>query len=163
MIKDVIPVLIFIVFTFLSGYKIGSDMNQRTHEKQQAKLNIQIEDLREEYRKKREEHQKTQSELLSEMEKLQNEHKTVVSSLRLTFDDRLLESEKRSSIYRARAEHAGTECRSLAEHTSRLDRSLTEGRELVKEFREDLKQCRLMSEHLIDLIENDRNHFDGNR
>lgn len=159
--REAILVAIGMFAIFLVGMKIGSDIESNKHSQEKLQIAQQTAELVRMYNLRLEEHAKKQTDLVQELNDAKQKHQTVVSNLRSEFSVRMLESENRGKIYRNRAEAAGAECRALAEHTSRLDRSLTEGRELVKEFRADLEQCRVAAYHFMDIIQNDRNHFDG--
>lgn len=161
-VKNVLLSVVSLAVLFLYGYTLGSQKQKDIYEKREKELNHQIALMKEDYRKKVEEHAKNQRQLLQDIEDTKREHEDFIADLRDEFSDRMLQSEKRGNIYRARAESAGAECRQLAEHAARLDQSLTEGRELVKEFRADLEQCRVSAHIFTDIIMNDRNHFDGN-
>lgn len=160
-IREIIIVAVGIIAIFLGGMKIGADRENTKYTKEKMKIQEQTAELIQQYRERVEEHAKKQTDLVQELKDAKQKHQTIVSDLRSEFSVRMLESENRGKIYRNRAEAAGAECRALAEHTTRLDRSLTEGRELVKEFRADLEQCRVAAHHFVDIIQNDRNHFDG--
>lgn len=161
MIRETIVVAVGMIIIFLCGMKIGADRESIKYSKEKMRIYEQTAELIQQYRERVEEHAKKQLDLIQELNDAKQRHQTIVSNLRSEFSDRMLESENRGKIYRNRAEAAGAECRALAEHTARLDRSLTEGRELVKEFRADLEQCRVAAQHFTDIIQNDRNHFDG--
>lgn len=161
-VKGILLTIVSLAVLILYGYTLGSTKQKEIHEKKEKELKYQITLLKENYRKRVEEHAKNQRQLLQEIEDTKREHENFVADLRNEFSNRMLQSEKRGNIYRARAESAGAECRQLAEHAARLDRSLTEGRELVKEFRADLEQCRVSAQKFTGIILNDRNHFDGN-
>lgn len=161
MIREIIIVAVGMIIIFLVGMKIGADMQSAKYTKEKMRIQEQTAELIQQYRERVEEHTKKQLELVQELNDVKQQHQTIVSNLRSEFSARMLESENRGKIYRNRAEAAGSECRALAEHAARLDRSLTEGRELVKEFRADLEQCRVAAHHFVDIIQNDRNHFDG--
>ena len=161
LIREVIIVAVGMIVIFLGGMKIGADRESTKYTKEKIKIYEQTAELIQQYRARVEEHAKKQADLIQELNDAKEKHQTIVSNLRSEFSVRMLESENRGKIYRKRAEIAGAECGALAEHTAKLDRSLTEGRELVKEFRADLEQCRVAARHFIDIIQNDRNHFDG--
>lgn len=161
LIREILVVAVGMIIIFLGGMKIGADRESTKYTKEKMKIQEQTAELIQQYREKVEEHAKRQLDLIQELNDAKQRHQTIVSNLRSEFSVRMLESENRGKIYRNRAETAGAECRALAEHTARLDQSLTEGRELVKEFRADLEQCKVAAYHFMDIIQNDRNHFDG--
>lgn len=159
--REAIVVALGMVAIFLGGMKIGTNIESNKYSQEKLQIAQQTAELVRKYNLRLEEHAKRQANLVQELNDAKQKHQTIVSNLRSEFSGRMLESENRGKIYRDRAEAAGAECRELAEHTARLDRSLTEGRELVKEFRADLEQCRVAAQHFTDIIQNDRNHFDG--
>lgn len=55
------------------------------------------------------------------------------------YDVRLLQSTERADIYRRQANSTASDRNRLANHAAKLDRSLTEGRQLVTELRELVK------------------------
>lgn len=75
-----------------------------------------------------------------------------LADIRSSYDDRLSESSMREQLYRKQSRGSELERQRLAEQATRLDRSLSEGRLLVKEFREHLELCRRHNEALIDRI-----------
>lgn len=159
--RETIVVAVGMIFIFLCGIKVGADRESTKYSREKIRIYEQTAELIQQYRERVEEHSKIQANLLQELNNAKQKYEIHVTNLRNEFSDRMLESENRGKIYRKRAEVAGAECEALAEHTARLDRSLTEGRELVKEFRADLEQCRVAAHHFTDIIQNDRNHFDG--
>ena len=90
------------------------------------------------------------------MEKVKNEHENAIAAVHAEYVDRLHESDSRAGTYQRLSQGAAAERASLASYAAQLDRSLTEGRSLVRELRETV---RLRDEQLIVLgkqLENDR-------
>jgi hypothetical protein len=74
-----------------------------------------------------------------ELALLRKNHATDLSNQRTIYEQRLLQSARRSEVYQSQAEASVASCRDLASHAARLDRALEEGRGLVEEFRETLR------------------------
>lgn len=154
--------LILVVFLgSLAGYKYGSVVTENKYILELQEISDESDRLRESIRKKNTDHQIAQEEHLLEIQKLRGNYEDTINNLTSEYDSRLLESEKRSNLYRERFAPTSTECEILAEHTSRLDRTLTEGRELVKRLREHIKQSELTYSEVIKYLINDRNHLNG--
>lgn len=153
--------ILVVILGSLGGYKYGSVITENKYILELQEISDQSDKLRESLRKKNTEHQIAQEEHLLEIQKLRGNYENTINSLTSEYDSRLLESEKRSSLYRERFAPTSTECEILAEHTSRLDRTLTEGRELVKRLREHIKQSELTYSEVIKYLINDRNHLNG--
>ena len=66
-------------------------------------------------------------------------YEDTVNKLKSTHANELLKSEQRAELYKRYSEADKAKQRALAEHTARLDRSLTEGRELVKQLTEAIR------------------------
>lgn len=153
--------ILVVILGSLGGYKYGSVVTENKYILELQEISDQSDKLRETIRKKNTDHQTAQEEHLLEIQKLRGNYENTINSLTSEYDARLLESEKRSSVYRERFAPTSTECEILAEHTSRLDRTLTEGRELVKRLREHIKQSELTYSEVIKYLINDRNHLNG--
>lgn len=153
--------ILVVILGSLGGYKYGSVVTENKYILELQEISDQSDKLRESLRKKNIDHQIAQEEHLLEIQKLRGNYENTINSLTSEYDSRLLESEKRSSLYRERFASTSTECEILGEHTSRLDRTLTEGRELVKRLREHIKQSELTYSEVIKYLINDRNHLNG--
>lgn len=81
------------------------------------------------------------------------QHQVELANAKSDFDKRLLQSQNRADVYKRMSEAGGTECRDLASHAAELDRSLEQGRSLVRELRETLRfrdeQLRSVSAKLL--------------
>lgn len=62
-----------------------------------------------------------------------------INQLKSSYTDELLKSEQRAELYKRLSQSDQAKQRDLAIHTARLDRSLTEGRELVKQLTETIR------------------------
>lgn len=75
-----------------------------------------------------------------------------LADIKSSYADRLSESSMREQLYRKQGRGSELERQRLAEQAARLDRSLSEGRLLVREFRNNLELCRRHNDALIDRI-----------
>ena len=145
--KNSVKTKLLILAVFLGimalGYVAGSTKEKLDHEKKASEYAQTIATVREDLRKAREAHNQEQANHIFAMHKLKETHESTVRSIRNDLTGRLLKSEERGNLYRERVSSASLECRQLAEHTARLDRSLTEGRDLVREFRAHIKKHRV--------------------
>ena len=66
-------------------------------------------------------------------------YENTVTKLKSDYANELLNSEKRAELYLSYAKSDRAKQRDLAIHTAKLDRSLTEGRELVKQLTETIR------------------------
>lgn len=91
--------------------------------------------------------------LTHDLAKQETAHQVELARAKSEFDNRLLQSEKRASVYKRMSEAGSTECGNLASHAAELDRSLEQGRQLVRELRETLRyrdeQLRSVSAKLL--------------
>ena len=141
----------------LAGNLMGYNSAYKKYAKEITEYQQKINEKKEELRISRENHINSQNEFAQEIQEMKNEYETYVSTLINSFDDRMRESEERGRMYRERFTATSTQCGVLAEHASRLDRSLTEGRELVRRLREDLEQFKMMCRQGFDYLIQDRN------
>lgn len=139
------------------GYVAGKTLESNKYLTEKSGYLEAIAEKRQELKKLRDTHQEQQQDLLDQIEESKREYSNTVAVISSEFNDRMLESEKRSNLYRERLSTSSLECRQAAEQLSRLDRSLTEGRELVRELAEDLKQYKLASKQIMEYLANDRN------
>ncbi len=84
-----------------------------------------------------------------------------LTAQRTRYEQRLLQSAHRDEVYRDQAQASPASCLDLAGHAAKLDRSLEEGRGLVRELRETLglrdRQVILLGEQIM----SDRKLFEG--
>lgn len=111
--------------------------------------------------KERNKHLETESVRLSEenTERLKANEKAYQDALataRTEYDKRLRLSEGRAGIYRQQAEGSASERERLASHAAELDRTLEQGRSLVRELRETLGLRDSQIEALSNQIRTDR-------
>jgi len=73
------------------------------------------------------------------LQKASDDHQAELAALKRDYAQRLLDSQARAAIYQRQAASSPAECQRLASHTAELDRSLEEGRSLVRELRTALE------------------------
>ena len=143
----------FILFIYWKGYSAGSDNVLAKWKEEKIQTTQTINQLKEQYHEQEIIYTESTNRLLLELKNKEEAHKIELASLTSSFNDRLLESEQRSSIYKHLSETSKDKCRVLADHTARLDRQLTEGIRLVKELRTVIElrdtQLRTLNDQLI--------------
>lgn len=85
-------------------------------------------------------HQTETTRIADELAAQQAGYAKALDALRIDYANRLLQSAAREGIYQRKAQGSAVERDYLASHAARLDRSLEEGRSLVRELRETLGQ-----------------------
>lgn len=85
-------------------------------------------------------HQTRETELGDNLREVTEQYEASLASARNDFAGRLLLSEGRAGVYQRQANGSALEQQRLARHAAELDRSLEEGRGLVRELRETLGQ-----------------------
>lgn len=84
-------------------------------------------------------HQVEVLRLTGDLRNAEKKYEEVLRTVKRDYDNRLLQSKARSSVYERQASAGTFECRSLGSHTTELDRTLEEGRYLVEELRATLE------------------------
>lgn len=79
------------------------------------------------------------SSLSSDLTETRLKYENSINQLKSSYADELLKSQQRAELYQRLAQSDQAKQRDLAIHTARLDRSLTEGRELVKQLTETIR------------------------
>lgn len=153
--------IIGIVTVFIIGCFIGSDYQKTKNQKENIRNQQLLTKKIEENRVATQKHVSSQQELFLQIQTLRKDYEKKLADIQFDYADRLRESEQRSAIYRRQQAASSDECRALAEHASRLDRSLTEGRELVKRISGNLGQCEVIFKEAVQYLINDRNHLNG--
>lgn len=156
-IQFILGYIVVVCGVLLAGVLIGHSNASSKYIKENIEYQRKIDEKKEELRILRENHINSQNEFTQELQEMKHEYENYISSLVNSYDDRMRESEERGRMYRERFTASSTRCGVLAEHASKLDRSLTEGRELVRRLREDLEQLRLMCNQGFEYLIQDRN------
>lgn len=85
-------------------------------------------------------HSKEMTEIQDEYNQAQLRHSLAVDALQRDADKRLQLSETRANVYKRQSHGSSVEQERLAKHAAELDRTLEEGRHLVAELREAIRQ-----------------------
>ena len=109
----------------------------------------------------REAHQQREKELGDELKQAELDYETTLTGYRTDYASRLLLAEGRAGVYQRQARGSADEQQRLARHAAELDRSLEEGRALVRELGETLGQRDRTIHALGQIILNDRTLFTG--
>ena len=117
--------------------------------------------LKLDYENKEESHRKENRRISSELSQANLDHANAIANAQRDFDQRLRNVEQRAAIYQRQAQGGAIERGDLADHASRLDSTLEEGRSLVRELRETLGLRDRQIKSLSDQIRNDRVLFEG--
>ena len=91
--------------------------------------------------RKEAEHSTLSKENSDELARTQKEHEQAMVALRTDYTQRLLSSTNRANVYERMSRGTTLERDHLVQHTAELDRSLEEGRSLVRELGQTLRQC----------------------
>ncbi len=160
--------LLLLVLIVLLSFKLhscgvgqGRAEIQSAWDKQKAANLAEINRIKEENRTKEAEHRAENERIYNDLFKAERQHAVALSEQRAEFDRRLRSSEARAAKYKALSEAGPTERADLASYAARLDTSLEEGRDLVREFRETLGLRDRQIESLRDQINNDRKLING--
>ena len=149
-----------LLFVFvLLGYFVGVLHTTKQYTQMEIEYQEEINKIKDRLKDERNQHILKQQESLAAMTKLKESHEEAISVIQSQYTDRLLQSEQRGNLYRRKASTAGAEARELAEHAARLDRALTEGRELVRELREHIAQHRVAFTEVTSYLIEDRNQL----
>ena len=147
-----LAVVICLGSSYSLGYSSGSNDKQlewnediKSYEKKVKDLTKQLENQEKEYRAEN-------TRILLELNNAKKEYEKSIAVLDANYSDRLRESEARAKIYESQARAGNSQCRNLASHATKLDKCLTEGRELVKELSRTIElrdsQLRLLGEQI---------------
>ncbi|MFA7188454.1 MAG: hypothetical protein WC117_00030 [Sphaerochaetaceae bacterium] len=147
------------LFCFKFGEVVGESTVQKEWDKSVADYSAQVSKLKDGLHLKEIEHATKTEELTHALAQARINYENALASHRLDYDKRLLLVENRASTYRNQANGTADERDTLAEHAARLDRSLEEGRGLVRELGETIRQRELTITRLVQQIQLDRKLF----
>lgn len=116
--------------------------------------------LKDEYAVKEEAHRTENRRISSELSQANLDHANAIAAVHLDYAQRLRNVEQRAAIYQRQAQGGAIERGDLADHASRLDAALEEGRSLVRELRETLRLRDQQVQSLSNQIRNDRALFE---
>lgn len=125
--------VILMQYSLITGsYNAGYDACQSKYREELLKQQV-------ENQQKEQAFNETINNLTVNLTETRIRYENTVNKLKSTYADELLKSEQRAELYKRYSEADKAKQRALAEHTARLDRSLTEGRELVKQLTEAIR------------------------
>lgn len=125
--------VILMQYSLITGsYNAGYDACQSKYREELLKQQV-------ENQQKEQAFNETINNLTVSLTETRIRYENTVNKLKSTYANELLKSEQRAELYKRYSEADKAKQRALAEHTARLDRSLTEGRELVKQLTETIK------------------------
>ena len=150
--------ILMLLFTGL-GYLLGSTIVNNKYISIENEWKEEAARIKEEYVTLTNIHVGDQLLLQNELLEQTREYEKDINNIRSDHAGRMLNSEKRNSILRERAETSNPECRPITLHATRLDRSLEEGRGLVREFSRTLRQRELEINKVSNLLIRDRDHL----
>ena len=125
--------IILMQYSLITGsYNAGYDACQSKYREELLKQQV-------ENQQKEQAFNETINNLTVNLTETRIRYENTVNKLKSTHANELLKSEQRAELYKRYSETDKAKQRALAEHTARLDRSLTEGRELVKQLTETIR------------------------
>lgn len=125
--------IILMQYSLITGsYNAGYDACQSKYREELLKQQV-------ENQQKEQAFNETINNLTANLTETRIRYENTVNKLKSTHANELLKSEQRAELYKRYSETDKAKQRTLAEHTARLDRSLTEGRELVKQLTETIR------------------------
>lgn len=134
------------------GYSSGSNDKQLEWNEDIQSYQQKVRELTEQLKNQEKEYRAENTRILLELNNAKKDYEKSVAVLDANYSDRLREYEARAKIYESQAQSGKSQCRNLASYTTKLDKCLTEGRELVKELSRTIKlrdsQLRLLGEQI---------------
>lgn len=125
--------IILMQYSLITGaYNAGYDACQSKYREELLKQQV-------ENQQKEQAFNETINNLTVNLTETRIRYENTVNKLKSTHANELLKSEQRAELYKRYSEADKAKQRALAKHTARLDRSLTEGRELVKQLTEAIR------------------------
>lgn len=157
-------ILVLVIWTLASIHGAIKDSGraeiQALWDADKAQHALAIAALKDEYASKEETHRTENRRISSELSQANLDHAKALAAAQLDYTQRLRNVEQRAAIYQRQAQGGAAERGDLADHASRLDASLEEGRSLVRELRETLGLRDRQIHSLSDQIRNDRALFE---
>ena len=127
-------------YVYLCGKDDGKEVVQKKWDAEKKLYDTAIAGLKDHYGMLEAANRTKTEELTHDLAEAQKNHDVAIANAQSDFDKRLLKSQARADYYKRMSEGGSLECRNLASHAAELDRSLEEGRLVVRELRETLGQ-----------------------
>lgn len=138
--------------TYSLGYSSGSNDKQLEWNEDIQSYQQKVRELTEQLKNQEKEYRAENTRILLELNNAKKDYEKSVAVLDANYSDRLREYEARAKIYESQAQSGKSQCRNLASYTTKLDKCLTKGRELVKELSRTIElrdnQLRLLGEQI---------------
>ena len=125
-------------YVYLCGKYDGKEVVQKKWDAEKKLYDTAIAGLKDHYEMLEAANRTKTEELTHDLAEAQKNHDVAIANAQSDFDKRLLKSQARADYYKRMSEGGSLECRNLASHAAELDRSLEEGRLVVRELRETL-------------------------
>ena len=132
-------VLVCTSATFCTGYSAGSAKVKQQWVAEQKANTAKVNELKVNYEEQLNEYRQKTDSLSKEIYDTRTQYDNRIATIKSDYTNRLLSSEQRASVYKRMSEAGKCTSDDLSAYTAKLDRSLTEGRELVRELRELIK------------------------
>ena len=132
-------VLVCTSATFYTGYSAGSSEVKQQWVAEQKANTVKVNELKVNYEEQLNEYRQKTDSLSKEIYDTRTQYDNRIATIKSDYTNRLLNSEQRASVYKRMSEAGKCTSDDLSAYTAKLDRSLTEGRELVRELRELIK------------------------
>ena len=132
-------VLVCTSATFCVGYSAGSSEVKQQWVAEQKANTAKVNELKVNYEEQLNEYRQKTDSLSKEIYDTRTQYDDRIATIKSDYTNRLLNSEQRASVYKRMSEAGRCTSDDLSAYTAKLDRSLTEGRELVRELRELIK------------------------
>ena len=139
-------------YVYLCGKDDGKEVVQKKWDAEKKLYDTAIAGLKDHYGMLEAANRTKTEELTHDLAEAQKNHDVAIANAQSDFDKRLLKSQARADYYKRMSEGGSLECRNLASHAAELDRSLEEGRRVVKDLRTTVEQrdteIKLLGTHL---------------
>lgn len=142
--------------TYNAGETSGENKVQKKWDQAEDIKRTEIDTLKGEISVLVKQHKAAQEKLTDELALANARFEDELSGYRRDADSRLQQSNNRADVYQRQANGAASERDRLARHAAELDRSLEEGRALVRELGATLRQREVTIKALGGIILNDR-------
>lgn len=134
------------------SYSLGQKAVQAEWRKETIRVQSEMLKTEEIHKKSLQEYIVKNDRLQKEIVDVKKDYEAKLRNINDEYSVRLSESEQRAKIYKRMSEQGECQSTDLSDYTTKLDRSLTEGRQVVKLLRETLElrdnQLRQLGEHL---------------
>jgi len=147
---------ITVIISFIVGKDFGEEKIQAQFNEYKLEMSKKILEEKVRYDSLLSQHQAREAIYVSNLKLAKEEYEETINSLNDDLSNRLQQSEERASIYKRQAESDTNGLRDLADHAAKLDKSLEQGRSLVKELRETVKLREEQLRILNEVMSNDR-------